>query len=283
MKKIVLAMTLVIVLIFSVSCTQKKPKVVAGVQSAANQIGDVRNIKITTDSANLRSGCSSNAGVLQSLDKDTTHSVLSKVGDWYAVKLPDNTIGFVSNGQCKPVVVESKKSAPPANTSAAPQVSSQPQASTLPNTSNAAPKATPGTDNTQGSSKTLTASEQQMVNLVNQARAQNSLPALQVDMEVTNVARIKAQDMIDNNYFSHNSPKYGSPFDMMKTFGINYVAAGENIAGNQSVTGAETALMNSPGHRANILNPDFTHIGIGIKSGGPYGNMISQMFVSKPH
>ena len=98
---------------------------------------------------------------------------------------------------------------------------------------------------------------------------------------MTNVARVKAQDMIDNKYFSHNSPKYGCPFDMMKSFGIKYIKAGENIAGNQSVQNAFNALMNSPGHRRNILDPGFTNIGIGIKSGGPYGNMFSQMFVGK--
>jgi uncharacterized YkwD family protein len=135
---------------------------------------------------------------------------------------------------------------------------------------------------TQANSTTLTSMEQQMITLINQARSQNGLPALKVDMQVTNVARVKAQDMIDNNYFSHNSPKYGSPFDMMKSFGVHYVKAGENIAGNQTVQAAHNALMNSPGHRENILSPDYTHIGIGIKKGGQYGNMFSQMFISKP-
>jgi len=128
---------------------------------------------------------------------------------------------------------------------------------------------------------TLSAAEQQMVTLVNQARLKNHVPALKVDMQLTKVARIKAQDMISNKYFSHISPKYGSPFDMMKSFGIKYRTAGENIAGNSNIKAAETSLMNSPGHRKNILNPGYTYIGIGIKSGGPYGNMISQMFISK--
>jgi uncharacterized protein YkwD len=88
--------------------------------------------------------------------------------------------------------------------------------------------------------------------------------------------------MIDNNYFSHNSPKYGSPFDMMKSFGIKFVHAGENIAGNQTVQAAHNALMNSPGHRQNILSTDYTHIGIGIQKGGSYGNMFTQQFISKP-
>jgi uncharacterized YkwD family protein len=133
-----------------------------------------------------------------------------------------------------------------------------------------------------GDVQRLTAEEQEMLNLINQARAQNNAPPLKVDMQVTNVARIKAQDMIDNNYFSHDSPKYGNPFDMLKSFGIGFIQAGENIAGNTDVQKAHTSLMNSPGHRENILNPNYTHIGLGIKNGGRYGNMFSQMFVSKP-
>ena len=74
---------------------------------------------------------------------------------------------------------------------------------------------------------------------------QHGLQALIVDDELQNIARIKAQDMVDNNYFSHTSPTYGSPFDMMKNFGISYKTAGENIAGNSTNSGAVNAWMNS--------------------------------------
>ncbi|OPY58584.1 MAG: Cysteine-rich secretory protein family protein [Pelotomaculum sp. PtaU1.Bin035] len=124
----------------------------------------------------------------------------------------------------------------------------------------------------------LTAEEQQMVNLVNQERVKTGLQPLTVDSRLVTVARMKSKDMIDNNYFGHQSPTYGSPFDMMKSQGISFSYAGENIAGNQSVEAAHTSLMNSPGHRANILNPEFKNIGIGIVHGGPYGMMISQEF-----
>lgn len=140
----------------------------------------------------------------------------------------------------------------------------------------------PKTPVEQTSFVALTAQEEEMLKLINQDRAQNNAPPLQIDMQITNIARVKAQDMIDNHYFSHYSPKYGSPFDMLKSIGVSYVEAGENIAGNQNVQNAHKALMNSPGHRKNILNPHFTHIGLGIKSGGRYGNMFSQMFVSMP-
>lgn len=124
----------------------------------------------------------------------------------------------------------------------------------------------------------LTADEQQMLNLVNKERTQRGLAPLKANLELTKVARLKAKDMIDKNYFSHQSPTYGSPFDMMSRFGISYRTAGENIAGNSTVTAAHTALMNSDGHRANILNSAYTEVGIGIVNGGPYGKMFVQMF-----
>ena len=124
----------------------------------------------------------------------------------------------------------------------------------------------------------ITAQEQQMVNLVNQERTLQGLKALAVDTRLVRVARMKSMDMIKNNYFGHQSPVYGSPFDLLKSQGITYRTAGENLAGNSSVTSAHTGLMNSSGHRANILNANFTKIGIGIINGGPYGLMISQEF-----
>lgn len=127
----------------------------------------------------------------------------------------------------------------------------------------------------------LTQDEQQMLNLVNQERIKRGLAPLQVDLELVKLARMKSQDMIDNNYFSHSSPTYGSPFTMMNNAGIVYGAAGENLAGASSATSAHTNLMNSSGHRANILNEKFTHIGIGIVNGGPYGKMFTQMFIGR--
>ncbi|MFC3885789.1 CAP domain-containing protein [Bacillus songklensis] len=105
---------------------------------------------------------------------------------------------------------------------------------------------------------------QQVVQLTNEQRRQNGLPGLQMDAELSNMAQTKARDMLDNHYFSHTSPTYGSPFEMMKRFGISYTSAGENIAqGQQTAEQVVSDWMNSPGHRANILNSRFTHIGVG--------------------
>lgn len=121
--------------------------------------------------------------------------------------------------------------------------------------------------------------ERIMLDMVNQARKKNGAGPLSVNMDLTRVARTKAKDMIAKNYFSHTSPTFGSPFDMMRHFGIVYRTAGENLAGAGSVATAHTNLMNSPGHRANILNGSYREIGIGVVSGGPYGKIFVQLFI----
>jgi uncharacterized YkwD family protein len=139
------------------------------------------------------------------------------------------------------------------------------------------PQPTPKTPTAKG----LSPEEQQMVDLVNKERVAAGLSPFTVDVPLSQVARLKSQDMVANNYFSHQSPTYGSPFDMMNKFGISYNSAGENIACNQSVQAAHAALMNSTGHRANILSKNFTHIGIGIVDGGSCGKMFTQQFVGR--
>ncbi len=121
--------------------------------------------------------------------------------------------------------------------------------------------------------------EQEVVKLVNAERAKAGLPALKEDWELSRVAKYKSQDMHDKNYFDHTSPTYGTPFTMMKNFGITYKSAGENIAkGQKSATEVVNAWMNSEGHRANILNKNYTHIGVGFVQDGNYW---SQMFIQK--
>lgn len=124
----------------------------------------------------------------------------------------------------------------------------------------------------------LQADEQKMLDLVNQERIKAGLQPLEADLELVRLARLKAQDMIDNSYFAHTSPTYGSAFDMMQAAGVHYRYAGENLAGAESVLSAHTNLMNSSGHRANILNANYTRVGIGSVSGGPYGKTFVQMF-----
>ncbi|MBM7855188.1 putative YkwD family protein [Desulfohalotomaculum tongense] len=113
--------------------------------------------------------------------------------------------------------------------------------------------------------------QKKIVELVNKERAKEGLQPLVAKADLNKVAQLKAEDMAKNNYFSHTSPTYGSPFDMMKQFGINYSYAGENIAvGYRTPESVMEGWMNSPGHRKNILNPNFTEIGVGFTADGYY-------------
>ena len=124
----------------------------------------------------------------------------------------------------------------------------------------------------------VAAFESEVVHLVNKVRSENGLQALKQDWQLARVARYKSQDMRNLGYFSHTSPTYGSPFEMMKSFGISYRTAGENIAkGYATPHAVVNAWMNSPGHRANILNSSYTHIGVGYVKDGNYW---TQMFRS---
>lgn len=117
---------------------------------------------------------------------------------------------------------------------------------------------------------------QQVLDLVNQERSKAGLSSLSMSEELTNMAMVKAQDMYNNNYFDHNSPTHGSPFDMMKEFGITYNSAGENIAKGQTTPSQVMKdWMNSPGHKANIMSNSYTHIGIAY-----YNNAWVQEFKS---
>ncbi len=119
---------------------------------------------------------------------------------------------------------------------------------------------------TGGASQSTYAS--QVVNLVNQERAKAGLKPLAKDSALTVMALDKAKDMYYNRYFDHNSPTYGSPFDMMKKYGIRFTYAGENIAkGQRTPQEVMKAWMNSPGHRQNILSPNYTKIGVAYFQG----------------
>ena len=124
---------------------------------------------------------------------------------------------------------------------------------------------------------TVSAFENEVIRLVNVERSKKGLQPLRANWELSRVARFKSQDMVDNRYFSHTSPTYGSPFQMIRSFGMTYRTAGENIAyGQRTPQAVVNAWMNSSGHRANILNASYTQIGVGYVADGHYW---TQMFI----
>lgn len=144
------------------------------------------------------------------------------------------------------------------------------------------PAEEPAEDNqqqAQESTEGISETEMKVIELTNAERRKNGLSDLKADASLSNVARDKSKDMQTNNYFSHTSPTHGSPFDMMRDYGISYNTAGENIAmGQRSPEEVVQAWMDSEGHRKNILNGEFTHIGVGYVE---EGNYWTQMFIGK--
>ena len=181
--------------------------------------------------------------------------------------------------EAKPEVKEETKQEPVVE--AKPVTPTEPKQEAAPVESKQEAKPTETTPKeTQASADTsISQVEQEVVRLVNVERSKAGLQPLVMDSALSQVAKKKSEDMKAKNYFSHTSPTYGSPFDMMKTFGISYTAAGENIAkGQRSAQEVVNSWMNSAGHRANILSTSYTHIGVGYVESGHYW---TQMFIKK--
>ena len=212
---------------------------------------------VTASKLNVRSGPSTTYPVVTTVNKNEYVRVLAGIGTWYVIQTDGDYIGAVSKKYIKAIYPSSSGSNGVSN-----QGSNTSGGNTI-------------------ASNNMNRDEQEIFNLINKQRTNNGLTPLKIDEEVQKVARIKAEDMVTNNYFSHQSPTYGSPFDMLKSFKISYKSAGENIAANSSNTGAVNAWMNSSGHRANILSSNYNYTGIGVVSSPRYGKIYLQQFIGK--
>jgi len=127
----------------------------------------------------------------------------------------------------------------------------------------------------------VTPNEQALFRLLNEDRARYGLSPLILDGELSNIARIKSQDMADNNYFAHTSPTYGNVRTMLSSFGVSYLAANENIARSRSVEHANASFLSSEGHRRTMLSAFYTHVGIGVVA-NQYGFVtVTEIFVRR--
>ena len=127
-----------------------------------------------------------------------------------------------------------------------------------------------------------TSQEEEVLRLVNAERSKQGIKPLTMNWELSRVARLKSEDMAVKKYFDHQSPTYGSPFDMMKSFGIKYQTAGENIAmGQKTPAAVMNGWMNSSGHRANILNASYNQLGVGIATNSSGTLYWTQMFIKQ--
>ena len=215
-KKIILFLTILSIFILIFVCTTS-----FGMQHYYNL--NFSTGLVTANKLNVRSGPGTAYSVVTTVNKDEYVRVFAGVGSWYIVQVEGDYVGAVSQKYIKPIY--------PNTGSSGGSTSSIGNSNSSNNNSNTA---------------SLTSDELETFNLINQERNKNGLASLKIDSEVQRVARIKAQDLVNNNYFAHESPTYGTPFNMLKNFGVSYKSAGENLAGNSSNSGAVNAWMNSP-------------------------------------
>ena len=261
----------------STKCSTSGNVKVAGLQTLSNQLCKGNQGQINLEA--LKQACANGSinNLLKSkninCNSDQAKQLLQKYG-----KACDKAKATKACDKTKTTTKCLTKKATPAKpaTPATPAKPATPATPAKPATPVKPATPTTGTSTTPASGT----SEAQVAKLVNQERAAAGLPALTFNAELAKVAEMKAADLRDKGYFDHNSPTYGSPFDMMHQFGITYTAAGENIAKGQR-TPAEVmdGWMNSPGHRANILNSNFTEIGVGYVTDSNGTGYWVQMFI----
>ena len=262
MKRRILAASLVVFFALTMTSFTGSGSLKAEAAQTFEKVGFISGV-VTANELNLRNGPSMQNDIIGVFKKHKSVNVLAQIGDWYAVFDPDTgKVGCVA----KAYLTDATNMK---NTAKAPTAT--PPAATTPAPSGQAPQKT----------GELSQDEKLLLDLINKERANANLSPLQADAELMKVARTKANDMSQNNYFSHYSPTYGSPFDMMRQFGITFKAAAENIAGNSTVQGAVSSWMKSEGHRNNIMNGNYNYTGIGIAKSNKYGNVYVQMFIRK--
>lgn len=205
---------------------------------------------VNTDYLNMRSGSGINFESISLLTRNEYVRIFAKIGDWYIIQNDQNQIGTVHSNYITPT---NEQKAATTNTEII----------------------------TDDSNADLTEDESNLLSLINTEREKNNLSHLKIDKELQNVARLKANDLVDNNYFSHISPIYGTPFEMLKSNKISYKTASENIAGNPSISGAFDSWMKSESHKNNILSNDYNYTGLAVVDSIAYGKIIVELFVGK--
>lgn len=214
----------------------------------------IYNATVNGNSTIVRGGPSTSFKKVTTLNKGNTVQVIGRINDFSLIVTSNNTVGMIRQDLIKKTV-------------------SSPSNTTTP--------ATPSTPSQSPSTATGTSNEELILKLMNAERAKNNLPALKMDAKLLEIAKLKSNEMVAKDYFLHTSPTYGTPFDMMKNFGIAYKAAGENIAGNSTMENAVKAWMASEGHRKNILSNAFNYAGVGVTKSDKYGYIIVAMFIGR--
>ncbi len=205
---------------------------------------------VNTNYLNLRTGPGLDYTSIDLLTKNEYIRIFGKINDWYIVQTDDNQIGTVNIDYI--TEAENHKTA----------------------TSNIEVVE-------ETSSLAITTEEDLILSLINNEREKAGLKKLEIDDNLQNLARLKAEDLVENNYFSHTSPTYGTPFEMLRDNNIEYKTASENIAGNSSLENAVSSWMNSESHKENILSNIYNYTGIAVVDSIAYGKIIVELFIGR--
>lgn len=210
--------------------------------------------KVTAESLKIRSGLSTENNYIGLLAKDDTVNIYGKIDNWYIVKTENNLVGAVFADYIE-TSFENEKNI---------QTSSS------------------NVETAEISDETLLSQDEQIfLNLINNKRIENNLPEFEIDNDLLNLARLKANDIEKNKYFSHTSHTLGTFYEMLSNHNITYSKASENIARNVNSESAIKDLMNSESHRNNILSQDFNYTGIGVVNSVNYGKIFVQIFLAR--
>ena len=203
---------------------------------------------VNTEYLNMRSGSAITFDAIDLLTKNEYVRIFGKIGDWYIIQNEEDKIGTVHSRYITP-----------------------------------APEEKAAATNTEviKESSVLTEDESYLLELINAERRKHNLTDLKIDNELQNVARLKATDLVNNNYFSHTSKTYGTPFEMLKQYNISYKTASENIAGNPDLDSALSSWLDSESHKNNILSNDYNYTGNAVIDSIAYGIIIVQFFIGK--
>jgi len=274
-KVLAIALTLLIFIFTAVPVSTEQFK--ANASEAYQQVNSSYG-NVTEEGVNLRTGPGKTFNIICKLKKDQKVTVIGKLGSWYAVYVNSSgNVGAISSYYVKieknKATVKGTKTTKSTKTTST-QNNSQINSETATATAKTAAKAVAA-----ATVKDISSDEQALLDLANKAREKEGLQPLEFNADLVKVARLKANDMKNNCYFSHTSKFYGSPFDMMKKYNIKFSVAGENIAGNQSMEKAIKAWTAESGN--NLFNKKFTHTGIGIVDSPTYGKIFVQMFIKK--
>lgn len=203
---------------------------------------------VCTDYLNMRSGAGITYSAIDLLKRNEYVRIFGKIGDWYIIQNEENKVGT-------------------ANTKYINEVEEQKAATTNSEVIE------------EEYFSNLTEDENELLAMINLERTKNNLPEFKIDEAIQNVAKTKAQDLVKNNYFSHISPTYGTPFEMLRDFNITYKTASENIAGNSNIKSAFDAWMASDSHKNNILSNEYNYTGLAVENSIAYGKIIVELFI----